>query len=271
MIFRSIEDFSPEAIADSGQCFRMVSKPDGVRLVACGRWLKITPGEGGFWFFCTDEEFETVWKPYFDLGADYASYRTRILKRDKFLQRAAEYGAGLRILRQEPFEMLVSFIISQRKSIPAIRTAVEALCTRFGSPIDTPEGTAYAFPTPKQLAAASPEELAACGLGYRAPYVQDAARKTADGTLDLTALTALSDELLLEQLQTVRGVGIKVASCTALFAYHRLGALPVDVWIERVLRQVYGGSWPKRYLPCAGVLQQYMFYYARCPECDFLK
>lgn len=270
MIFRTIEDFSPEAIADSGQCFRMRAQPDGVRLIACGRWLKITPAEGGFWFSCTDEEFETVWRPYFDLDADYAAYRARILKRDKFLQCAAEYGAGLRILRQEPFEMLVSFIISQRKSIPAIRTAVEALCTRFGSPLDTPEGTAYAFPTPPQLAAASPEELAACGLGYRAPYVQDAARRTADGTLDLAALAELSDEQLLEQLQTVCGVGVKVASCTALFAYHRLGALPVDVWIERVLRQVYGGQWPRRYQPCAGVLQQYIFYYARCPACDFL-
>ena len=100
--------------------------------------------------------------------------------------------------------------------------------------------------------------------------MQDAARRTADGALDLAALAELSDEQLLEQLQTVRGVGVKVASCTALFAYHRLGALPVDVWIERVLRQVYGGQWPRRYQPCAGVLQQYIFYYARCPACDFL-
>lgn len=167
--------------------------------------------------------------------------------------------------------MLVSFIISQRRSIPAIRTAVEALSRKFGTAIDTPEGQAYAFPTPAQLAAALPEELAACGLGYRVPYVQDAARRVADGTTDLAALGGLGDEELQQTLRAVRGVGVKVAACTALFGYHRLAVLPVDVWMERVLRVEYGGELPQRYRSCAGVLQQYMFYYARCPECGYLR
>ena len=272
MVELEIRQLDLAAIAQSGQCFRMSEIEQGVQLVAKGKFLRVWDlGENRFRFDCSFEEYETVWRDYFDLNTDYQMYADCVLKRDRFLQRALEYGNGLRILNQEPFEMLISFIISQRKSIPAIRTAVEQLAKQFGSPIETDIGTVWAFPTPRQLAQASEEQLLGCGLGYRAKYVMDAAQKTAAGILDLQALSAASDEVLLEQLQTVAGVGIKVASCTALFGYHRLKALPIDVWIQRVIEKVYNGNFPARYQKYAGVLQQYMFYYARCPECDFLK
>ena len=259
-------------IAQSGQCFRMTEIENGVQLIAKGKFLQVWDlGNHQFRFQCTQQEYEDIWKKYFDLNTDYTQYRECILKRDRFLQHAAVYGAGLRILNQEPFEMLVSFIISQRKSIPAIRTAVELLSKTFGSPIETEQGTFWAFPTPQQLANADLEQLKSCGLGYRAGYVLDAAQKVATGQLDLEALQNQTDENLLAQLQTVSGVGIKVASCAALFGYHRLKALPIDVWMERVIQKVYQGKWPKSYQKYAGVLQQYMFYYARCPKCDFLK
>ncbi len=268
-----IPEFDLAAIAESGQCFRMTARADGsAELVAFGRWLAIRPlGGEEYKISCPPQEWEAVWRGYFDLDTDYAPFRALALKKDGFLQRAAVYGAGLRILRQQPFEMLISFIISQRKSIPAIRTAVEKLCEAFGQPFDTPAGVKYAFPTPAALAAADRQALAGCGLGYRVDYVKAAAEMAADGRLDLDGLARLKDCQLLETLQQVPGVGIKVASCTALFGYHRLAVVPVDVWMQRVLDKVYGGKWPRRYRPALGVLQQYMFYYARCPECDFLR
>lgn len=273
MYTAAIPAFDPIAIAESGQCFRMRPQKDGsAMLVALGRWLAIRPmGEEQFEFSCDEEEYRQIWRPYFDLDADYALYRARILKKDAFLQRAAEYGKGLRILRQDPFEMLVTFILSQRKSIPAICTAVEKLCQSFGKDIDTPQGTMYAFPTPQALAGADFSQLQHCGLGYRTKYVQDAARQVAEGGLDLAALEVSSDETLCRALKGVFGVGEKVAACVMLFGYHRLGALPLDVWMNRVIEQEYGGNWPRSYRAFAGVIQQYMFYYARCPECAYLK
>ena len=171
-----------------------------------------------------------------------------------------ECGRGLRILRQDPWEMLICFIISQRKSIPAIRTAVENLCTRFGAPLA--EG-GFAFPTAQALAAASDEALSGCGLGYRTKYVRDAAERVCDGRLDLAALAGRPTPEVQEALMAVFGVGIKVAQCVLLFGYHRLEAMPVDVWMDRVIQLEYKGKFPPSYKKCAGVLQQYLFCYAR--------
>ena len=131
-----LSDFSPAAIAASGQCFRMRETAAGWSLIAGGRYLEIRPGDtpDAFVFSCTRAEFDAFWRAYFDLDTDYAPFRARCLKRDVYLQAACRYGAGRRILRQDPWETLVSFIISQRKSIPAIRRAVEELCRACGAP-----------------------------------------------------------------------------------------------------------------------------------------
>ena len=175
-----------------------------------------------------------------------------------------EAGAGLRILRQDPWEMLITFILSQRKSIPAITAAVEGLAQRWGTPIRTELETLFAFPDPAQLAEATEAELRACALGYRAPYVLDAVRKVSGGELDLEALGDLEDGELFQQLQTVLGVGKKVAECVCLFGYGRLSRVPVDVWIERAIREKCGGCEPfSRFGDDAGVMQQYVFYAMR--------
>lgn len=265
MLTLSIADFSPAAIAASGQCFRMTEQANGWVLIAKDRYLSIRPGgeANTFTFSCTQAEFETLWKPYLDLDTDYAAFRARCLKRDAYLRAACEYGAGLRILRQDPWETLICFIISQRKNIPAIRQAVEALCRAYGARCTAGKTVYHAFPTPAALAAAAPEGLAACGLGYRAKYVYDAACRVRDGRLDLNALASLPTDSRRDALMGVYGVGIKVAQCVALFGYHRLEALPVDVWMDRILQDHYRGRFPASYAPCAGVLQQYLFYYAR--------
>ncbi len=255
--------FDPEAIALSGQCFRMrVTAPGRVEVIHLDRRVEIAAlGEETFLFSCPDAEFQAVWQPYFDLETDYGKFLGAVDKSDAYLTRAAEAGKGLRILRQDPFEVLISFILSQRKSIPAIRDSVEKLCRRFGEPLPKYGPDVFAFPTAQALAGASMEELTACSLGYRAPYVRAAALSAATGQTDLAALSGLDDEALLQSLLRLYGVGVKVARCVMLFGYHRLCAAPVDVWIGRVIDQEYGGVSPfARYAGFCGVIQQYMFY-----------
>jgi N-glycosylase/DNA lyase len=181
-----------------------------------------------------------------------------------FLNRACDYGRGIRMLRQDPWEMLITFILSQRKNIPAIRHCVEALCSCYGEPIGSAGEPLFAFPSAERLAAQDERCLLDCSLGYRAKYVSAAARLVASGALDLSALAALSDDALMDALLAVPGVGEKVANCVLLFGYHRLGRFPRDVWINRIVENEYDGEFPlERYPGIAGALQQYMFYYAR--------
>lgn len=264
MLELHLDDFDAYKIAQSGQCFRMRVQPDGsVFAMAGAHAVALWPLKGGGWrFSCERQMFDSFWRPYFDLDADYARYRARAYRKDSFLQQAFLEGAGLRILRQDAWETLVSFIISQRKSIPAISTAVEALCRACGQPVQEEPGV-YAFPSAQTLAQKDEAFLRACGLGYRAPYVLDAAKRVASGRLDLAALGEKKTPALCAALQQVHGVGEKVALCVALFGYHRLEACPVDVWMRRVLDTQYGGAMPTRYRACAGVLQQYLFCLAR--------
>ncbi len=267
MFIRSIKHFDPEAIAQSGQCFRMrIASAGRVEVIQRGRRLLIDSlGVGRFGFSCTQEEFHAVWEDYFDLSTDYGVFLSAVDREDAYLTHAAKAGQGLRILHQDPWEVLVSFILSQRKSIPAIRDGIEKLCRRFGSRMMLEEREEYAFPTPQRLAEASLEELASCSLGYRAPYIQAAARSVAAGKTDLGSLDSLNDEALLKRLLELYGVGVKVASCVMLFGYHRLDLAPVDVWIQRVIDNEYGGVSPFfRYAGYAGVMQQYMFYDQIC-------
>lgn len=249
--------FDPRAIAESGQCFRMLPTVGGATVIASGRRLTIeTLGGGRFRFSCDREGFDAFWRDYLDLNVDYAAMQREAPEGDAFLRRAIRCGHGLRILRQDPWETLIGFILSQRKSIPAIRGCMERLCERFGDDC----GGYRAFPTASALAYADEATLRDCGLGYRAPYVLAAARAVAEDTLNLSALAALDDEALLQALAELRGVGVKVTSCVALFGYHRLACAPVDVWIARVIDEEYGGRSPfGAYGAFAGLYQQYLF------------
>lgn len=261
-------DFNIQKIADSGQCFHLnPNNKGGYTLVARGRVLHLKETDGGCLLDCTQAAFDELWRAYFDLDADYAAIRAQVDPDDAFLQRACEYGAGIRMLRQDPWEMLVSFIISQRKNIPAIQYCIEALCSRYGEPIESRGETYFTFPTAERLAALDEAHFLACSLGYRAKYVRSAARMIASGTLDLSAIASLDDDALYQALMTVSGVGEKVANCVMLFGYHRLNRFPRDVWINRIEAKEYGGAFPlERYPDISGALQQYIFYYARSAE-----
>ncbi len=256
-----MKDFDLEKTAESGQVFRAYNK-DNSKWVFMSRDKRITLDQ--------NEDYESIirkdpfWREYFDLNRDYEAVRQKAEEfEDRFMISACKAGAGIRMLKQDPWEMLISFIISQRKSIPAIRTSIERLCEKYGRKMDG----FYAFPEPEALADADEAGLVACALGYRVEYVRDAARKVAYGEMDLNALYQSDDEELTAALKSVKGVGDKVANCIMLFAYGRTARVPVDVWVKRIIEEDYAGQDPfAKYGEYAGIMQQYAFYYKRNGE-----
>ena len=260
------DDFDLAKISESGQCFRVRRFPDGTYRFVTGDEViylrKIS--EDRYSVCCSREAWNLIWKEYFDLSRNYRVIREKAGKQNDFIDRAMESGAGIRILRQDPWEMLVTFIISQRKNIPAISQAVEKLAAGYGKKITTKYEALYGFPEPEALCRATTEELNACGLGYRTAYVRDDAGKVADGKLNLEQLAAYGDEALFEELLKIHGVGKKVANCVCLFGYGRNSRVPVDVWISRAISEECGGKNPfESFGEDAGIIQQYVFFYER--------
>ena len=263
-------------VADSGQAFRIkVIDDTHVELVAFGRYLQIVKtGKDNFAFSCDDKEFEEIWKPYLDLGRNYGKIVKSIDKNDEYLMAAAKFGEGIRILKQNIFETTISYIISQRRSIPSITTSFERISKLCGKKIKAPkldkpfvkplEKEYYAFPTPEELNRLPFKDLENTGVGYRAPYIARAAEEFCSGKLDPKALSELSDEDLYKALTAMFGVGTKVANCVMLFAFARTGRFPVDVWIQRIEDRYYNGHFDcTPYPDTAGIMQQFMFYYER--------
>ncbi|MDE6905930.1 MAG: DNA-3-methyladenine glycosylase 2 family protein [Lachnospiraceae bacterium] len=260
------DDFDLEKIADSGQCFRVKKFADGFYRFITGNQAVYIRRErdGAYCVSCAKDAWEKVWRDYFDLSRNYRAIRKKAGDRNPFVDRALEEGTGIRVLRQNTWEMLITFIISQRKNIPAISKAVETLSKHYGKKMETRYETLYTFPTPEELRHATAEELKACGLGYRTPYVMDAAQKVSAGCLDLKAIAAYEDQELFEALQEVHGVGKKVANCICLFGYGRTSRVPVDVWIARAIQtECDGENIFEDFGEYAGIIQQYIFYYER--------
>lgn len=265
MIVTVKDDFDADKIMRSGQCFRVVQTEYGYRFITGSHVLYMKPlTETKYDISCSRYQWNHTWKPYFDWNRNYKSIREALLESDPCLYKAASYSSGIRILRQDPWETLITFIISQRKSIPAIRSAVEALAKAAGKPVKTPYEIIYTFPMPKELSKLSLEELKSCSLGYRAPYIYDTVKAAVKTPGIMKKIGTLDDEDLLKALMDFPGVGIKVAGCTALFGYGRTSFAPVDVWISRVIDTFYQGENPfPPFGENAGILQQYLFFYAQ--------
>ena len=268
MVINIEDDFSLDAIADSGQCFRWHLNSDGsYYIISKGKLLKAQQDKHSksIHLDCSEEDFRCFWNEYFDLDTSYQKIRAIVPPSDGFLFSAAQQETGIRILHQDVWEMLITFIISQRKSIPAIKKAVEAVCERSGEPLVLQDGTKmYSFPTPEALSNLSLEDLKQCGLGYRSRYVYEVAQTIAHNAFNLQAIEKFDDDTLFKLLQTLTGVGKKVANCVMLFGYHRLNAFPQDVWINRILDDKYPNGFSfDAYKPYNGVMQQYMFEYYR--------
>lgn len=213
---------------------------------------------------CTLREYLEIWKHYLALDVDHAVILREMLElrpTDATLRAAMEAGKGIRILRQEPWETLCTFMISQNNNIPRITGLVDALCRAAGEPID---GSAYAFPTPQAVLALGTEGLAALKMGFRAPYIFDAAAKVSRGEIDLSELRRLETSAATKALCAIRGVGPKVAACSLLFGLEKDDAFPIDVWVKRVMAEYYpDGIEPSAFGSHAGLAQQYLFYYRR--------
>lgn len=263
MVTKEILNFSLEEIRASGQCFRMEKiEEDRFSLVALGRYLEMEQKGSEVTFFCEEEEFDSLWRNYFDLDADYGGYLRAIDPGDRYLLEAARLGSGIRILRQELWEMIVSFLISQQNHIARIRRCINNICVRYGEERQTGEGLYYTFPSPQALALAPEQELRDCNLGYRAKYVSRAARAVASGEVSLEEIRAMDYPRAKEALLAFYGVGEKVADCICLFALHQTQAFPIDTHIRQALDAHYKKGFPhQKYEGIEGILQQYIFYY----------
>ena len=268
MTIQISDDFDLDKIADSGQCFRWTKTDECTyRIIAGKSCLYITAlGDSRFDLDCTEEEYESFWLDYFDLQNDYHLIRERIdREKDPFLWQAAECEKGIRILRQDPWEMLITSIITQNRNIPAICSSVELLSRKCGEKkTDSRGADYYAFPDPEAVLLLSMEDLMSCKLGYRWKYVHAAADAIVHGKLDLSSLSRADEESTIPVLTGLYGVGEKVANCVSLFGLHHTDAFPVDVWIRRILAREYPDGYPfGKNSPYNGIYQQYMFAYYR--------
>ncbi|MCC8079252.1 MAG: DNA-3-methyladenine glycosylase 2 family protein [Oscillospiraceae bacterium] len=250
---------------ECGQCFRWNAEEDGAYVgVAFGQAGRVVTEDNSVYIITDDGTDPDVWRGYFDLGTDYEAVRAGFAAGGDYLAMCAAFGAGIRILRQESWEALCSFIISQCNNIPRIKGIVDRLCRLFGDEICFDGQIFYTFPPAERLAALTPEDLAPLRCGYRAEYIISAARAVSCGEIDLEALKTCSAEAARGELLKLRGVGKKVADCTVLFGLGHMEAFPIDVWMKRALKQHF----PKDFDPAslgeyAGLAQQYIFYYAR--------
>ena len=286
-------NFDLDQIADSGQCFRMLPVkhvPHAYTAVSGGHVLYVRKDGDEIEFSCP-EDARAFWENYFDMQTDYAAMIASVDPEDSYLTEAAESGSGIRILRQDPWEMIITFIISQQKTIPAIRRLVEDLSRRYGTKLSctAPDWAGggktdfFAFPTPEQLNRASLEELLDLKLGYRAKYIHAVCEDVCAGRLDFMRLASMGYDDAMDYLQGFYGIGKKVANCICLFGLHHIDAFPVDTWIRKILMSQYAPRYRgkkrglsedrlsdalirkyfSRYQGYAGVMQQYIFYFAR--------
>jgi len=270
--FMSRDGFDVKQTLECGQAFRYKNTGAAYRIIARGRAMNIEQDADEIIFSpCTADDFENIWVDYFDLETDYTAIKRTLSRGDAVMERAAGFGGGIRLLNQERWETLVSFIVSQRKSIPAIQTAVSAIAAGYGGQIGPGE---YAFPGPEMFAGVTTEDLNETKTGYRAAYIADAAQKVNAGALDLNEMGYLSTDALLDKLMTIKGVGPKVANCVALFSFGRRESFPVDVWVERAMRRLYFNGEKvsaqhiknfaaQKFGGLGGYAQQYLFYYMR--------
>lgn len=274
IILKNLHDFNPVHTFMCGQCFRWDESDGGFIGIAHGRAVLVKQTENGDVeiYNTTKKDFDGIWCDYFDFNTDYGAIKNT-LSSDDSLKKAIKFGGGIRILNQEPFECLISFIISTQNSIPRIKKIIAKMSELFGEKIEFNGKTYYAFPTCEALAQLNESDLAPLKVGYRAEYILDASKKVKNGEVDLNSLFDTDIQGARKELLKIKGVGPKVADCVLLFSLKKHGAFPIDVWIGRIMRSLYLGEnatmkeilkfSSEKFSDYAGFAQQYLFYYAR--------
>ena len=270
------EDFEPKHVFECGQCFRWLREDDGSYTgVVHGKVINVKKENDLIIFDNTNkEDFENIWFDYFDLGRNYGEIKKQLKVMDEYLEKATEFGQGIRILQQDGWEMLISFIISANNRIPMIQRAINNLSERYGKFIDEYRGKKYyAFPTPEELSKVSVEDIRACQTGFRDKYIKSVVDYVNENNEDVLSYRKLDTSECIKELVKFNGVGPKVADCIALFGMQKYDTFPVDVWVKRVMEEFYvedNLSLPKirkfaldKFGDLAGFAQQYLFYYAR--------
>jgi len=273
IVLKEMRNFDPKHIFECGQAFRWkVEDDNSYTTIAYGKVLNVKRENNDIIMNNTNlDDFYNIWYNYFDLGRDYDEIKEELSK-DPILKEAIRFGEGIRILNQEPFETIISFIISANNQIPRIKKSIELISRNYGEKI---EGTEYySFPKAEKLAEAKPEDLKEiCRVGFRAERIVETSKIIASGGLDINKIYELPKEEGKELLLKLPGVGNKVSECILLFAFKKSDAFPVDVWVKRVMEFFYlkedtdvkliGDYGAKLFGSLAGFAQQYLFYYAR--------
>ena len=255
--FIETDYFNLKLTLTGGQAFRWRQISDDRYFGTVGsRTLEVSHEKGGVRLINAADNDLPFWENYFDTNTDYNAI-IACFREDPTLREACKYAHGLRILKQEPFETLISFIISQNNNITRIRGIIERLCEAFGEKIGD---NLFAFPTVETLTNA---DLSAIGAGYRAGYITEAARKVQNREINLAALYGADTDTARAELLRIKGVGEKVADCVLLFAYGKSSAFPKDVWVKRATEQFYPDGLPACIKGNEGLAQQYLFEYIR--------
>ncbi|MDO5381427.1 MAG: DNA glycosylase [Eubacteriales bacterium] len=276
-IVNNVKDFDLKETLECGQCFHFnkIDEEEYV-LTAYNRLLHIRQEDNTLIFYNTaEQEYNSLWRKYFDLERDYGLIKESLLKSDEKLWEAISAMQGVRILNQDFFETLISFIISQNKQIPHIKKIVADISEKYGDFKGEVAGIPmYSFPSVEQLNDAGIQELKDLKTGFRAPYIRNAVDMVYKGDISVKTFQNMNCEQCIDELCRIKGVGSKVASCVSLFSLGKRDSFPVDVWIKRIMEHMYfdGADTPKdviaefakkQYGELGGYAQQYLFYYGK--------
>ena len=259
----NIDDFNLAETLNCGQCFRWnQSGNNSFTGIAFSRIIRISKGKNTLTLQGdgVENDFSRIWLNYFDLNTSYRKIKQQLASLDANLAAACQFAPGIRILQQEPWETLCSFIISQNNNIPRIKGIIERFCELFGNEIAPGY---FAFPSCETVASLDVSELTKIRCGFRDKYIIDAARKVASCAVNFESVKKLPLNEARSELMKIKGVGPKVAECTLLYGFHRLDAFPVDVWMRRALSAFFPGKNPSFFGEFAGIAQQYIFHYSR--------
>lgn len=274
VVLEGVKNFNIKQVVECGQCFRWKKVTDSNYIgVAYGRVIEVVQeGDKVQILNTTEEDFKNIWQEYFDFNRDYSEVKDKLID-DELLKKSMEFGYGVRVLNQEPFEILISFIISARNSIPVISKTINNISKKYGTKLQYKGEDYYTFPTIEQLSIATEDDIRETGASFRSKYIVDTVRRLKDGELSLEEIMALNDDKCHTKLQEFKGVGAKVADCVMLFSMKKTSAFPVDVWVKRAMIYFYDAKDSSlnkirifardRFGELSGFAQQYLFYYSR--------